>query len=112
LTAMDIGNRAGPERLPGASLPRAIAAGEKVEAELDVFISRRHDRRVKAEGERDEEAAWRESERRHTARRREANRLLWCDYFERLAASLRSRAKEYDQRAEMLMQTEQRKETA
>jgi hypothetical protein len=61
----------------GAALSRDIGAGEKVEAELDAFISRAHDQRVKAEGERDEEAAWRESERRHNARRREANRQAW-----------------------------------
>ena len=39
----------------------------------------------------------------YNARRREENRLTWCDYFGRLAASLRSRAEEYDHRAQALL---------
>jgi hypothetical protein len=104
MTAMDLGNRTGSEHLPGATLSRDIAAGEHVEKEIDQFISRRHDQRVSAEGERDEEAAWRESVRRYNARRREENRLAWCDYFCRLAGSLRTRAEEYDYRARTLLE--------
>jgi hypothetical protein len=37
-----------------------VAKGEKVEAELDTFIARRHDKRVKEEGERAAEEAWAE----------------------------------------------------
>jgi hypothetical protein len=102
MTAMDLGNRTAPQHLPGATLSRDIAAGEHVEKEIDQFISRRHDQRVSAEGERDEEAAWRESVRRYNARRREENRLAWCEYFSRLAGTLRARAAEYDQRAALL----------
>lgn len=47
---------------------------------------------------------WRESVRRYNVRRREANRREWCDYFERLATSLRSRAEEYDDRAQALLE--------
>jgi hypothetical protein len=46
-----------------------------------------------------------ESVCRCSARRREENRLAWCDYFERLAACLRRRAEEYDRRAQTLMET-------
>ncbi len=53
-----------------------------------------------------------ESVRRFNARQREENRLAWCDYFSHLAGALRARAEEYDQRAQTLMQTDQRKETA
>ena len=68
------------------------------------MIRRRHDRRVVEEGERLVEEAWQESERRHAAQRREENRILWCDYFGRIANSLRARAEEYDQRAAQLME--------
>jgi hypothetical protein len=40
----------------------------------------------------------------YNARRREENRLAWCDYFGRIAASLRSRAEEYDHRAQALLE--------
>jgi hypothetical protein len=81
MTAMDLGNRTGSEHLPGATLSRDIAAGEHVEKEIDQFISRRHDRRVKAEGEREEEA-WKESVRAYTARRSEEMRAAWCEYHQ------------------------------
>jgi hypothetical protein len=49
------------DRPIGAALNRNLggptAPGEDVEHEIDAFISRRHNRRVKTEGERDEEAA-------------------------------------------------------
>jgi hypothetical protein len=38
-------------------LGREIAAGEKADAQLDSFITKRHDRRVAEEGERPAEAA-------------------------------------------------------
>jgi hypothetical protein len=40
----------------------------------------------------------------YNARRREENRLAWCDYFGRIAISLRSRAEEYDHRAQALLE--------
>jgi hypothetical protein len=85
-----------------------IASGELVERELDTMIERRSRQKDPDE----ESEAWQESVRRYNARRNEENRLAWCDYFSRLARSLRVRAQEYDQRAQMLMHTEQRKETA
>ena len=66
------------DKLIGAALDRSLADGyERAEQQLDQFIAHRHKERVKAEGERDEEAAWRESERRHAAARRAANRSAW-----------------------------------
>jgi hypothetical protein len=50
------------------------------------------------------EELWKESVRVYNARKREENRLAWCDYFERLAISLRSRAEEYDHRARALLE--------
>jgi len=71
LEAQPIGERTGREHLPGAALPRDIAAGEQVEKELDGFISRRHDQRVRSEGKRAVEESWRASECREEARRAE-----------------------------------------
>ena len=91
---------------PGRAIGRDIARGEMVEAELNSFITKRHNDRIASEGERLAEESWKESVRRYEARRKEANRRAWCDYFERLAASLRSRAEEYDYRAQTLLEDE------
>ena len=56
---------------------RAIASGARAEAELDSFISRRHEQRRKGEPERELEAAWVAAERREDARRRQENRAGW-----------------------------------
>lgn len=62
---------------PGAAIGREIATGERAEAELDSFISRRHEQRRKSEPERELEAAWVDAERREAARRRQENRVGW-----------------------------------
>ena len=85
-----------------------ILRGELVERELDAMIERRSRQKDPDE----EHELWKESVRRSNARRREENRLAWCDYFSHLAGSLRTRAEEYDRRAQTLMKTDQRKETA
>jgi hypothetical protein len=83
----------------GVALDRNIASsargndaadGEWVEKELDHFIAKRHKQRVKEEGERPEEEAWVESERRENARRREQNRLAWYEFHTMRATSLRA----------------------
>lgn len=76
-----------------------IARRELVGVELDRFIATRS-RKDPDVDEREE--LWKESVRRYNARRREENRQAWCDYFARLAGSLRARAEEYDQRAALL----------
>jgi hypothetical protein len=82
--------------------PVDVAQGQKAEAPLDAFIERRS---RKGEADRDEqEELWKESVRRYNARRREENRLAWCDYFSRLAGSLRARADEYERRARALLE--------
>jgi hypothetical protein len=75
-----------------------ISRGEMVERELDTMIERRSRQKDPDE----EHELWQESVRRYNARRREENRLAWCDYFCRLAGSLRARAEEYDRRAAVL----------
>jgi hypothetical protein len=62
-----------------------ITRGELVEKELDQMIERRFRQKDPDE----ESEAWQESVRRCNARRREENRLAWCEYFSRLAWSLR-----------------------
>jgi hypothetical protein len=79
-----------------------IADGEMVERELDQLITRRS----KHKDPEEQSEAWQQSVRRYNIRRKEENRLAWCHYFERLAWSLRTRAAEYDRRAQALMQGE------
>jgi hypothetical protein len=79
-----------------------IADGEMVERELDQLITRRS----KHKDPEEQNEAWQQSVRRYNIRRKEENRLAWCHYFERLAWSLRTRAAEYDRRAQALMQGE------
>jgi hypothetical protein len=79
-----------------------VAHGEMVEAELNRLIEKRSG---KGEVDRDlVEPLYMESVRRYNDRKREENRLAWCDYFCHLAASLRSRAEEYDHRAQALLE--------
>jgi hypothetical protein len=87
----------------GVALARNLgsptAPGEAVEAELNRLIERRSTRETDPD-ERDE--LWKASVAAYNARRREENRLAWCEYYSRLAGSLRARAKEYDQRVAQL----------
>jgi hypothetical protein len=76
-----------------------IAHGEMVETELNRLIARPFRQEIDPE-ERDE--LWKASVAVYNARRREENRLAWCEYFSRLAGTLRARAAEYDQRAALL----------
>jgi hypothetical protein len=75
---------------PGRGVGRNTAAGEGAERELERFISSRHDKRVKSEGERQLEEVWGESERREEARRREAMRVAWASYHAGQAARHRA----------------------
>ena len=85
-----------------SNLGSPTAPGEAVESELDRLVERRSRQKDPDE----ENELWKESVRRYNARRREENRLAWCDYFEHLATSLRSRAEEYDDRAQALLEDE------
>jgi hypothetical protein len=87
---------------PGLGIGREIGRGEAVERELDAFISKRHEQRVQTEGERLLEEAWRESERRAEARRREENRGGWLSWYLRLERGYLERAAECGRRAEAL----------
>ena len=62
---------------PGRDLPREMASGDRADAQIDAFITRRDDKRRESEGDRAAEAAWREAERRLETRRRAENRAGW-----------------------------------
>ena len=80
-----------------------VAHRAMVEAELARLVEKRSSREIDAD-ERDE--LWEASVAAYNARRREENRLAWCNYFCRIAASLRSRAEDYDDRAQALLEDE------
>jgi hypothetical protein len=81
-----------------------IARGEMVEKELDAMIERRSRQKDPEEAS----EAWQESVRRYNVRRREENRLAWCDYCFRLAGSLWARMEECDRRAALLTNAEEK----
>ena len=82
---------------PGRAISRDTSRGEAVEAEIDSFITKRHnDRAASGEGERLAEEAWKASERREQARRRveeEHARLVWAKH---LRAVYARRKEEYE----------------
>jgi hypothetical protein len=57
-----------------------VERAERVEADLDRLITRRHDQRVKDEGERFEEALWEESVAKYNARRQRELAQQWLAY--------------------------------
>ena len=97
---------------PGAGIGREIARGEAVEDELTRLVERRHGRRVTDEGERPNEEAWAESERRHSALRRDALRAEWCEYHreqaERHRRNLSALVDHHEAQAARLEATERR----
>jgi hypothetical protein len=80
-----------------------VARADRVDAELDRMFCKRapQDRRL---GPDEQEELWKESVRRYNACRKEEKRLAWCDCFGRLAARVRSRAEEYESRAQALLE--------
>jgi hypothetical protein len=73
-----------------------IAKGEWVEGELDAMIRRRHDQRVRDEGEHAREQLWVESVRRFHARLENDRRLAWCEHYRRMRAVHWGLGDEYD----------------
>jgi len=82
-----------------------VAHGAMVEAELARLVEKRSSREIDAD-ERDE--LWKASVAAYNARRLEENRLAWCGYFTHLAGALRARAEEYDRRAALLTNAEEK----
>lgn len=69
----------------GEALSRVLAPGPDAEQSIDRFIERRHAQRVKVEGERAQEMAWKESSRKHAAAREAELREAWCSYHQEQA---------------------------
>jgi hypothetical protein len=95
------------ERPVGAALSRDISRGEQVDADLDNLIARRDKQRVLEEGERLEEAAWRESTRKANAAREAQLREEWSsfhlDQAERHKAVLEDLVARHEERAQQLL---------
>ncbi len=97
---------------PGRAIGREMAAGDRADAEVDAFISRRHDRRVTEEGERPAEGAWMESERREAARRRAENRVGWYSWHMHRAELYGRLSREHAANAEGLMEETDEREAS
>jgi hypothetical protein len=82
-----------------------VAHRTMAEAELARLVEKRSSREPDPD-ERDE--LWKASVAAYNARRREENRLAWCGYFTHLAGALRARAEEYDRRAALLTNAEEK----
>jgi hypothetical protein len=82
-----------------------VAHRAMAEAELARLVEKRSSREPDPD-ERDE--LWKASVAAYNARRREENRLAWCGYFTHLAGALRARAEEYDRRAALLTNAEEK----
>jgi hypothetical protein len=83
-----------------------VARSEAVEADLDRFIRKRHDKRVLEKGARIVEEAWMESERRYEEKRQQENRAAWygwhLDHAERHRRTLEGLIAHHEARAELL----------
>ncbi len=79
-----------------------------VDAEIDRLISRRasQDRGPTAD---EQQEMWKASVRRHNAKTRERNRWEWVRFFDRMAASHARISEGYRERAERLMDTDERR---
>ena len=81
-----------------------VARGEHVEGELDVFITRRHGKRVAEEGERAAEDMWRESVARFHERSEAEIRSRWIDYHQNLCRLHTQLAAEHEEKAQRLLE--------
>ena len=84
-------------------LARDISAGEKVAGALDVFITRRHDQRVRDEGERLAEEAWAESVARFHERSEAEMRSRWIDFHQNMHRLHSALASEHEAKAGKLL---------
>jgi hypothetical protein len=82
------------------------------EADLERFIERRHDERVKREGERAEEELWQVSVRVHAERDRQEARGAWCEYHRHMQRLHERLATEHEEQAEKLLMEENQQEGA
>jgi hypothetical protein len=92
---------------PGRAISCDISRGEAVEAEIDSFITKRHNDRVaRGEGERLAEEAWKVSERREEARRLAEVEYVRLAWHRRLEIVYAGRSEEHGRIADALEGTE------
>jgi hypothetical protein len=79
---------------------------DRGERQIDTFIAKRHNQRVKVEGPRPEHEIWQESEDRYNARRAREMRARWygwhCDQAERHRRTLEALIAHHELEAEKL----------
>jgi len=80
-----------------------VAATERAEAELNRLVERQA-QRSGADGANALQLMWAASERKHREKQREENRTAWHGYYSHLAHSCRTRAAEYEAKAEQLLE--------
>ena len=80
-----------------------VARGGHVEGELDVFITRRHEKRVATEGERAAGEAWAESVARFHERSEAEMRSRWIDFHQNMHRLHRALASEHEAKAGKLL---------
>ena len=80
-----------------------LEAAEKAESQIDQFIEKRA--RGREDANRIDEF-WADQERQHRERRREENRVAWCDYERHLERIHMGLALEHRARAEALAEEE------
>ena len=81
--------------------------GEWVEKELNVLIERRHDQRVKTEGERTEEELWKESERRYLRLKRRRMQAEHYRFEMNMCELHEGLAREHEERALKLLEDDE-----
>ena len=84
---------------------------EAAEAQLERFISQRHEKRVQSEGERQAEEMWMESVARFNERERRQIRAEWygwhCDQAQRHRRTLESLIAHHEGEAEKLLEPDE-----
>jgi hypothetical protein len=83
---------------------RGERSAEAAEAQLERFITQRHERRVADEGERLDEEIYMESVRRFHERSEAEMRSRWVEYHRHLQILHQSLAAEHEARAQKLLE--------
>jgi phosphoenolpyruvate-protein kinase (PTS system EI component) len=84
-------------------LARDTRSPEAAEAQLERFITQRHERRVQTEGERAAEEIWRESVARFHERSEAEMRSRWIDFHQNMRRLHSNLAAEHEAKAEKLL---------
>jgi hypothetical protein len=84
-----------------------LAEVERLESELDAFITKRAEQAKDAEHEDD---LWAKRAARERRRRREENRTLWVEYHNRLSRSHARISAEHQEKAQALLEQSEEKD--